>query len=64
LMFTNLDLRNFTLKREPALWGALVVAVANVIAQGISGGLAWGQAFESIMALSVGFAVRGRVSPA
>lgn len=63
-MFQNLSWRSlFSLRREPALWAALVVAAANIIAQGITGDLTWTQAIEAAVILLFGFVVRGQVSP-
>jgi len=63
-MFENLSwssIRSF--RREPALWAALIVTVANVVAQAISGDIGWGQAVEGLVAVALGFLVRGEVTP-
>lgn len=63
-MFENLSWASiWSFRREPALWAALVVAVANVVAQVITGDLAWGQAVETLVTLAIGFIVRGQVTP-
>ena len=63
-MFENLRLGNFTWRREPALWIALGIALLNVAASLVDGGLVLGDAVESAIALLGGFFIRGQVTPA
>lgn len=63
-MFENLSWSSFwSFRKEPALWAALLVTVANVVAQAITGDIGWGQAVEALVTVAVGFLVRGEVTP-
>lgn len=62
-MFDNLKLSEFTWKREPILYLALIVAIGNVIVTAAGGDLAWTAALESIAVLVLGFFGRGQVTP-
>jgi hypothetical protein len=62
-MFENFSFGNMTWRREPVLWAALVVAVANVVAQIITGDIGFGQAAEAFAMLGFGFIARGQVTP-
>jgi len=62
-MFENLKLSEFTWKREPILYLALLVAVGNVVLTAWSGDAEWSTALESIAVLLLGFFGRGQVSP-
>ena len=63
-MFANLNLLNFTWKREPVLYIALAVALLNIVSSWFDGGLVAVDALESGFALVWGFFTRGQVSPA
>lgn len=62
-MFENLNLSEFTWRREPILWLALAVAVGNVVLAALGGDMEWSAALESLAVLIVGFFGRGQVSP-
>jgi hypothetical protein len=62
-MFTNLDLRQFTWKREPVLYVTLAIMVLQVVSSALQGDLAWVDAVESIVLLVFGFVARGEVKP-
>ena len=62
-MFENLNLSEFTWRREPILYLALLVAVGNVVLNAAGGDIEWSAAAESLAVLVVGFFGRGKVSP-
>lgn len=62
-MFENLKLSEFTWKREPILYLALLVALGNVALSAAGGELAGQEVIESVAVLLVGFFGRGQVSP-
>ena len=62
-MFENLKLSEFTWKREPILYLALLVALGNVALSAAGGELAGQEVIESVAVLLVGFVGRGQVSP-
>lgn len=61
-MFENLKLSEFTWRREPILYLALLVAIGNVVLNAAGGTLEWAAA-ESIVVLLAGFFGRGQVTP-
>lgn len=62
-MFTNLKLSQFTWRREPILYLALLVAIGNVALSAFGGEIEWATALESIAVLVAGFLGRGQVTP-
>lgn len=62
-MFQNLSFTNFTWRREPVLYLALLVAIGEVVVQIIGGDLDTGDGFEALFTLVVGFFARSQVSP-
>lgn len=63
-MFANLSLRSFTWRREPVLYLALGIAVAQLVYQVWAGDLGSEDAIGLGLDLVLGFFLRGQVSPA
>ena len=62
-MLTNLDVRNWTLRREPILWIFLLIAVLTVVADVVQGDQNLSTALTVLVELAVGFLARGKVTP-
>lgn len=62
-MFENFSLREFTWRREPILWLALVLAVGQVVYETLGGSIGVEEAVQAIITLIFGFLGRGKVSP-
>lgn len=62
-MFENFSLREFTWRREPILWLALVLAVGQVVYEALGGSIGVEEAVQAIITLIFGFLGRGQVSP-
>lgn len=62
-MFENLDLRQFTWKREPVLYVTLAIAILSVVANVLGGDVDVGDGIEAAVKILLGFIVRGEVTP-
>ncbi|HEX7098942.1 MAG TPA: hypothetical protein VF377_06850 [Acidimicrobiia bacterium] len=62
-MLENFSLKEFTWKREPILWLALILAIGQVVYQALGGAIGVEEAVQAIITLIFGFLGRGQVSP-